>query len=106
MLEEIQGLLDELNKPDCEVPSPSYIAIMLKYFIATLALRDGDLNRASQYAQQMLDIDIRSYFGHMQSDISIEPMLIILNQKFEQLTQTELSATTSHESKLAYGALF
>ena len=79
---------------------------MLKYFVTNLALREGDLDRAMQYAQQMLDHDIRGYFGHMQSDIAIEPMLILLNHKFEQLTQTELTATASHEAKLAYGDLF
>ena len=65
MLPEIQELLNELSRPNSEVPSPSYIQIMLKYFVANLALREGDLDRAMQYAQQMLDHDIRGYFGHM-----------------------------------------
>ena len=51
MLPEIQELLNELSRPNSEVPSPSYIQIMLKYFVANLALREGDLDRAMQYAQ-------------------------------------------------------
>ncbi len=86
MLPEIQGLLNELCAPNSEVPTPSYIQIMLKYFIANLAQSMGDLDKATQYANQMLETDIRGYFGHMQTDIAIEPMLIILNSKFEKLT--------------------
>ena len=42
---------------------------------------------AVEIANQMLNKDIPTYFGHLENDISIEPMLIILNQKFDTLTQ-------------------
>ena len=42
---------------------------------------------AVQIANQMLNKDIPTYFGHLENDISIEPMLIILNQKFDTLSQ-------------------
>ena len=60
---------------------------MLKYFISNLYVRGGDMEGAVEIANQMLNKDIPTYFGHLENDISIEPMLIILNQKFDTLTQ-------------------
>ena len=49
----------------------------------------------------MLQKDLRDYFGHMQSEVSIEPMLIILNSKFDKLT-----SLNPEENRELYAALF
>ena len=44
----------------------------------------NDMTIASQLSNEILNTDIVEYYGHMQSELTIEPMLIILNQKFNQ----------------------
>ena len=61
---------------------------------------------AVEIANQMLNQDIPTYFGHLENDISIEPMLIILNQKFDTLSQMQLSPEATQAEKVAYGKLF
>ena len=60
---------------------------MIKYFVANLTQRAGDVETAVRLAKEMRDNDIRAYFNHNQTDIAIEPMLIILNQQVDVLTQ-------------------
>ena len=91
LLPEFEALHEEITQPGSGIPNPSYIQIMLKYFISNLYVRNGDMEGAVQMANQMLNKDIPTYFGHLENDISIEPMLIILNQKFDTLTQMQLT---------------
>ena len=88
---EFESLHEEITQPGSGIPKPSYIQIMLKYFISNLYVRNQDMEGAVQIANQMLNQDIPNYFGHLENDISIEPMLIILNQKFDTLTQMQLT---------------
>ena len=87
LMPQLRSLLAEVSKPNSGIPTPSYISIMLKYFVANLLLRGGEMDEAAALSKEMLDNDVRAYFGHMQSELSIEPMLIILNSKFDKLTQ-------------------
>ena len=80
--------LRDVTAPNSGIPNPSYIGLMLKYFVSNLMQRVGDIDKAVILAKEMRDNDIRAYFGHIQTDISIEPMLIILNQQFDVLTQS------------------
>ena len=80
----MKRLLREVTAPSSKIPSSSYIKILLKYFIANLSLRLNDMTIASQLSNEILNTDIVEYYGHMQSELTIEPMLIILNQKFNQ----------------------
>ena len=38
---------------------------MLKYFVANLSLRVGMTEKAAALAQELLNSDLREYFGHM-----------------------------------------
>ena len=87
-----QRLLAELNQSPNEFKGePSYIEIMLRYFVATLSHRMGDLETALAEATRLLTKDIKSYFGHLQTDVAIEPRLIILTVKFDNLTSHPLT---------------
>ena len=37
---------------------------------------------AANLSNDLVNTDIMTYYGHMQSELSIEPMLIVLNHKF------------------------
>ena len=37
------------------------------------------MDTAVQLSQEILNDDIQDYYGHMQSELTIEPMLIVLN---------------------------
>lgn len=96
----------DVTSPNSGIPNPSYIGLMLKYFVSNLLQRVGEIDRAVTLAKEMRDNDIRAYFGHMQTDISIEPMLIILNQQFDILTQSSPNEQSTNEEVKAYGVLF
>lgn len=85
-MDDLRSYLGEVKKPTSGIPSPSYIQIMLKFFLAQLLMQVGEMDEAELLAQQMLDGDLRAYFGHMESELAIEPMVIILNAKFGTLT--------------------
>ncbi len=107
LLTTYQALLVELQDPKSEIDSrPSYIEIMIRYFVATLSFRMGDAETALTEAKRLLDKDIKGYFGHLQTDVAIEPRLIILNCKFDTLTQSPISEESSTEERMAYGKLF
>ena len=37
---------------------------------------------AANLSNDLVNTDIMTYYGHMQIELSIEPMLIVLNHKF------------------------
>ena len=84
LLDKFLGLLNDISQPNSGISSPSYIGIMLKYFVANLSSRIGNMEQAAHYSQELLNNDIRAYYGHIQSDSTVEPMLIILNHKFDE----------------------
>ena len=92
LLEHFTQLLQDISSPNCGIPKPSYIQLMLKYFVSSLFIRIGEIEQGLALAKQLIDSDIRNYFGHMETDIAIEPMMIILNAKFDTLTQMQVSA--------------
>ena len=65
---------------------------MLKYFVSSLFIRVGELEKGVILAKELIDSDIKTYFGHMETDIVIEPMMIILNAKFDALTEIQVGA--------------
>ena len=54
----------------------------------------GDRDVAVNLSNELVYRDIYAYYGHLQSEFVIEPMLIILNQKFdafmEQLNRNDI----------------
>jgi len=97
----------QCETPNSGISKDSYIGLMIKYFVANLAQRAGDVQTAVRIAREMRDTDIRAYFNHNQTDISIEPMLIILNHQFEVLTQLPpLSQQQSVEQRKEYERLY
>ena len=82
LIDDLRSMIEEMQSPNSGIPSPSYIEIMLKYFLAQLLMQIGELDLAENIAKQMLDHDLRSYFGHMETELAIEPMITILNSSF------------------------
>ena len=72
---------------------------MLKYYIANLSLRINEMDTAGRLSQEILNVDIKEYYGHMQSELTIEPMLIVLNQKFDTLMSQLKSGTNPTEEQ-------
>ena len=67
---------------------------MLKYFVSSLFIRVGELEKGVTLAKELIESDIKTYFGHMETDIVIEPMMIILNAKFDALTEMKVGANS------------
>ena len=65
MIEEFEFLLGELKKETSGIPNPSYIGLMLEYFLANLYKGSGDAEKSLNLASQLIKTEIRSYFGHM-----------------------------------------
>ena len=84
-LKKFKNLLQQVSQRNSGIPNLSYISILLKYFIANLSLRVGDTEGASVYSKELIDNDIAAYYGHMNSELTIEPMLIVLNHRFDLL---------------------
>lgn len=87
MLDNLEELHKKLMMPDSEIPSPSYIEIMVKFFKANIFQREGKYKESVVIASQMVKKDVRDYFGHVQADVAITPRMIILNDKFGKLTE-------------------
>ena len=45
------------------------------------------MEKAVALSKQILDVDIKQYFGHDQIELTLEPMMIILNHQFDVLCQ-------------------
>lgn len=105
LIGKLSELLKQVKKAN-GVGSTSYIQIMLKYFVANLMHRAGDMASAAELAQEIVDKDILNYFGHLHSEFSIEPMLIILNNKFDQFTSIEMGSESTEIDKENYARLF
>ena len=74
-----------IAQPGSGIPTPSHTQILIKYCTANICLRLGDMEKAVALSKQILDVDIKQYFGHDQIELTLEPMMIILNHHFEQL---------------------
>jgi len=48
---QLKALLAEVSNPKSSIPSPSYIQIMLKYFVANLYQRNGELEQAAALSE-------------------------------------------------------
>lgn len=46
------------------------------------------MENAAKFAQETLN-EIKIYYGHLEIDYSIDPMLITLHGKFEKLTRED-----------------
>ena len=57
------------------------------------------MDTAGRLSQEILNVDIKEYYGHMQSELTIEPMLIVLNQKFDTLMSQLNSGTNPTEEQ-------
>lgn len=55
--------------------------------------------KAATLSHEILDTDIIGYYGHMQCELTIEPMLIILNQKFDHLLAQFNNNGSTEENK-------
>ena len=53
-----------------------------------LKVQVGDVQSACSYAETTLK-DIKLYYGHLELDMAVDPMLIILNGKFDLLNGKE-----------------
>lgn len=51
LMPQLKALLAEVSNPKSSIPSPSYIQIMLKYFVANLYLRNGELDEAAALSE-------------------------------------------------------
>jgi len=94
MIEEFEFLLGELKKETSGIPNPSYIGLMLEYFLANLYKGSGNAEKSLTLASQLIETDIKSYFGHMQTEITIEPMMIILDAKFDHVSTMPVPQST------------
>ena len=52
----------------------------------------GDMQYAANLSNELVNTDIMTYYGHMQSELSIEPMLIVLNHKFDNFINQNFGA--------------
>lgn len=93
-------LLNQIAQPGSGIPTPSHTYILIKYCIANICLRLGEMDKAVALSTQILKIDIPQYFGHNQIELSLEPMLIILNHRFDLLCR-ELGERVTSEEELA-----
>ena len=82
LLTHFKQLLVEIKRPNSGIPTPSNIQILLKYFVVQFSTNIGDMQYAANLSNDLVNTDIMTYYGHMQSELSIEPMLIVLNHKF------------------------
>ena len=71
-----------VTAPGSGLPKLSHIGVMLKFFIAPLLLRSGEIDEAAKTSRELMK-DIRSYFGHEMTEMILDPMLILLHQKFD-----------------------
>ena len=94
MIEEFESILGELKSETSGIPNPSYIGLMLEYFLANLYKGSGDPGKSLVVANRLIETDIKSYFGHMQTEITIEPMMIILDAKFDHVSTMPVPQST------------
>ena len=94
----LRDAYQRVTAPISGLSTPSYIGIMLKYFIANLLLRQGQIEEAAKNAKELLK-EVRGYFGHDMSELSLDPALILLHQKFEQFTSVDLATQQTAEQR-------
>jgi len=78
------------------VPDPCHISILLKYFLAMLLDKAGKSDEAVVLSEQLVESDIEAYFGHTAVELVIEPMLIIVNHRFDKLL-IQIDAEEAHD---------
>ena len=54
---------------------------------------------AANLSNELVNTDIMTYYGHMQSELSIEPMLIVLNHKFDNFMNQNFGADQTQEQE-------
>ena len=99
-MQNFNNLLNQIAQPGSGIPTPSHTYILIKYCIANICLRLGEMDKAVAISTQIIEVDIQQYFGHNQIELSLEPMLIILNHRFDQLCQ-ELGEGAKSDEELA-----
>jgi len=57
-LQNLENILKEVSSPTSKLSYSCSIKIWLKYFIANLSLRLGDLDQAAELSRQILDTDV------------------------------------------------
>lgn len=92
----VEALCNQMKLLD-EAGTTTYCKVMLAYFLCQLMFKLGDVEAASQISGMCLTM-AKDYFGHQESQFVIEPLIIILNYKFDKATQ---AAPTSQERELA-----
>lgn len=98
LLARLRDAHKKVTAPASGLPTPSYIGIMLKYFVANLLLRQGQVEEAAKSAKELLK-EIRGYFGHDMSELSLDPALILLHQKFEAFTSVDAATMQTAEQQ-------
>ena len=98
LLARLRDAFKKVTAPASGLPTPSYIGIMLKYFVANLLLRQGQVEEAAKSAKELLK-EIRGYFGHDMSELSLDPALILLHQKFEAFTSVDPATMQTAEQQ-------
>ena len=83
MLEKFNSLLHDMSQPHSGIPQRSHIGITLKFFIADILVKMGDMESAAALCKQIYEVDVEEYFGSKENEFTIESMLIILNHKFD-----------------------
>jgi hypothetical protein len=87
LINEIEEHLKRVRDPSSKLMQPVNIyTIYMNYFLASLKITVGDVESASEYAETTLQ-EIKQYYGHLEIDYSIDPMLITLHGRFEKLTR-------------------
>ena len=98
LLARLRDAYKKVKAPASGLPTPSYIGIMLKYFVANLLLRQGQVEEAAKSAKELLK-EIRGYFGHDMSELSLDPALILLHQRFEAFTSVDPATMQTAEQQ-------
>ena len=87
LLSRLLECYQTVTSPRSGLKTPSYISIMLKYFIAPLLYRTNQKEEAVKYAKEII-ADIKNYFGHEMTEMVLDPKLILLNHKFDEFFST------------------
>lgn len=82
---DLSDQLLKLEVPGSGVSNPSTSTIFLTNFLAGLNSQLGDLGKAHEHAKRTLE-DIQKYYGHVESTLAVDSMLIVIHYEFAQIT--------------------
>lgn len=93
---DIESFLRELSLQNekidrsSEIMKPTYLQIMLKFFIANFKAQTRiDLQGAATLSKELIN-EIAAYFGHDENIFSLAPRAIVLEKRFEDVASIDL----------------